>query len=64
VIFNLRITEDMRDRLQATAARLGLRPADVARMALARAVTEGAAIGDRRELADGQQGATHEGHGE
>jgi len=56
-VLQLRVTPELSARLRSEAARLGLRPADVARMALARAVTEGEAIGNRLELADGQQGA-------
>lgn len=56
VIFNLRITEDMRERLQATAARVGLRPADVARHVLATGLAGYDAIGsDRRELGEARQ---------
>lgn len=48
-LLQVRVTAEMTARLKSEAQRLGVRPSDVARMAIARAVTYGTAaeLGDR-----------------
>jgi len=56
-LLQLRVTPTLTARLRSEAQRLGLRPADVARMALAQGLRDGVTIGNPSERQNTAHGA-------
>jgi len=52
-ILQVRVTPELAARLKSEADRLGLRPADVVRVTLAKSLAPGLERSDRREPAEG-----------